>query len=294
MRQQKVHTLDQSPLYKLRTRKKLADLLQITLLQLHQIVDFETVYREREIETKKSNGKIKVRLTQEPRGSLRTVHERMKRLLSRIEPPGFLFCPVKRRSYVDNAAAHAGASEIRTVDVKDYFTSTLRRRVFWFFNTVMQCEADVAAILAHLLTVNGHVATGSPVSPILCFYSFYDMWHEIAGLASANGCKVTVYMDDLTVSGAVVPEWLMWEIRQRIHCRGLRYHKERRFTGGFGEVTGVVLRDGKTILPNRQRKRAHEIAVQIRDVPDGKEREGLQRRLSGLRAQRRQVEKTER
>lgn len=294
MRQQKLYSLDQSPFYKLRTRKKLAGLFGRTTAEidkiLDQIVDVTPIYRERTIETKKPNGKIKVRLTQEPRGSLRAIHERAKRLLSQITPPGFLFCPVKRRSYVGNAAVHAGSAEIRTVDVKDYFTSTLSRHVFWFFNTVMQCEPDVAAIIAQILTVNGHVPTGSPVSPILCFYAFYDMWHEIAEIASAQGCKITVYMDDLTVSGPVVPEWLMWDIRKKIHSRNLSYHKERRFTGGFGEVTGVVLRNGRTVLPNRQRQRAHEIATQIRDLPDGKDRQQLQRRLTGLRAQRRQVE----
>jgi retron-type reverse transcriptase len=290
MKPSKTHPLDQSPFYRIRTRKKLADFFKITPAELNQIFDTGTVYREREIETKRANGKIKIRLTQEPRGSLRAIHERSKRLLSRIEPPGFLFCPVKRRSYVGNAAAHAGVAEIRTLDVKDYFTSTPRRRVFWFFHTIMQCEPDVAAVIAHLLTVNGHVPTGSPVSPILCFYAFFDMWHEIADLAAAHGCKITVYMDDLTVSGRSVPEWLMWEIRQKICRRGLHYHKERRFTGGFGEVTGVVLRDGRTVLPNRQRKRAFELSKQIDTLPEGDERQTLQRKLAGLHAQRRQVE----
>ncbi len=290
MKQQKLHPLDQSHFYKLRTRKKLAALFSLTIAELNQIVDAETVYRERQIKTVSSNGKVKDRSIQEPRGSLRKIHERAKLLLSRIAPPDFLFCPVKRRSYVGNAAVHAGAAEIRTVDVKDYFTSTHRRRVYWFFNSIMQCEPDVAAILAHLLTVSGHVPTGSPVSPILCFYAFYDMWHEIAELAHAQGCKITVYMDDLTVSGSAVPEWLMWEIRKKIHGSGLRYHKERRFTRGFAEVTGVVLRDGRTVLPNRQHKRAYETATQIRALPEGEERQGLQRKLTGLRAQRRQVE----
>jgi hypothetical protein len=286
----KQHKLDQSALYKLRSRKKLAHLLSLTPAALKQIIDTPATYREDAIEVKRPNGKIKIRQIQEPRGLLRAIHERAKHLLSRIEPPGFLFCPVKRRSYVGNAAQHASAAEIRTVDVKDYFTSTLRRRVFWFFNTIMQCERDVAAILAHLLTVNGHVPTGSPVSPILCFYAFYDMWTEIAEIAIKQGCKITVYMDDLTISGPVVPEWLMWDIRQEIHSHGLKYHKERRFTGGFGEVTGVVLRDGKTVLPNRQRKKAYEVGGQIRTLPDGDEKQALQRQLSGLRAQRRQVE----
>jgi hypothetical protein len=285
-----LHKLNQSALYKLRSRRKLADLFALTPATLKEIAETPLSYREAAIEVKRPGGRIKVRQIQEPRGQLRAIHERAKILLSRIEPPGFLFCPVRRRSYVGNAAQHATAAEVRTVDVKDYFTSTLQRRVFWFFNAVMQCERDVAAILAQLLTVNGHVPTGSPVSPILCFYAFYDMWMDIATTASGAGCKITVYMDDLTISGPVVPEWLMWEIRQKIYGHGLRYHKERRFTGGFAEVTGVVLRDGQTVLPNRQRKRAFDLGHQIRGLPDGEEKQILERQLTGLRAQRRQVE----
>jgi hypothetical protein len=286
----KRHALNQSPLYRLRSRKKLAELLGLTRKQLEKIAATQVVYRERQIETKKANGKIKVRLTQEPRGELRAIHERIKRLLSRIEPPGFLFCPVKQRSYVNNAAVHSGAREVRTVDVKDYFTSTPRRRAYWFFHSVMDCETDVAAVLARLLTVKGHLPTGSPVSPILAFYAFFDMWHAMATLAEECGCKITVYMDDLTISGNVVPEWLMWQIRRRIFGSGLRYHKERRFTGQHAEVTGVVLRDGKTILPNRQRKRAHDLRGELKGLAQGVARQAVLRRLRGLQAQQRQVE----
>lgn len=265
-------------------------MFNLTPAALQQLAAGTPPYCERQITTTRSNGKTKQRTVQEPRRELRTFHERAKRLLSKIEPPNFLFCPVKQRSYVGNAAAHIGAAEVRTVDIKDYFTATPSRRVYWFFNDVMRCSPDVAAILAHLLTVSGHIATGSPVSPILSFYSFYDMWRDIGALAAEHSCKITVYIDDLTVSGAIVPEHLMWKIRRRIHRSGLRYHKERRFTGRFAEVTGVVIRDGKTVLPNRQHLRAHKLRVEIKLLPESEERETLQRTLVGLHAQKRQVE----
>ena len=290
MKALKRHPLDQSAFYKLRSRKKLAEAFGLTEPQLQHLLRTSLVYREREIETKKPNGTIKRRLTQEPRGRLRDIHERAMKWLSHIDPPDFLFCPVKRRSYVNNASVHIGAAEIRTIDIKDYFNSTPRRRVFWFFKAIMQCERDVASILADMLTVSGHAATGSPVSPILCFFAYYDMWHEIAQLGAANGCKVTVYQDDLTISGSIVPEWLIWEVRKIIDRFGLIYHKERRFTGGIGQITGVVVRDGRTVVPNRQRKRAYEIVVALRDMPEGDDKTAAKRTLGGLRAQRRQVE----
>jgi hypothetical protein len=154
----------------------------------------------------------------------------------------------------------------------------------------MKCSPDVAAMLASLLTVDGHLATGSSVSPILSFYAFYDMWQAIAQLSRDRGFTITVYMDDITLSGVAVPEHFMWEIRKRIHSTGLRYHKQRRFVGGIAEVTGVVLRDGKTLLPNRQHKKAHEIRDRLRSTSDFEEKTKLERQLAGLLSQRNQVE----
>ncbi len=73
--------------------------------------------------------------------------------------------------------------------------------MYWFFHKVMRCSPDVAAILANLLTVDGMLATGSTVSPILSFFAFYDMWFAIGRIAKDAGCVLTVYMDDVTLSG---------------------------------------------------------------------------------------------
>ena len=208
----------------------------------------------------------------------------------RIEPPDFLFCPVKGRSYVTNAALHAGAREIRTLDVAKYFPSTPRYRVYWFFHTVMQCSPDVAAILAKLLTADGHLATGSTVSPILSFYAFHDMWHTIARIAREAGCKISVYMDDVTLSGDRVAEHVMWAIRQQVHSRQLVYHKERHFRGGVGEVTGVVVRDSAIRLPNRQRKKLYDLKTALMVEEDATTAATLTRSISGLSSQQKQVE----
>jgi retron-type reverse transcriptase len=214
----------------------------------------------------------------------------VRKALARIQPPDFLFCPVKRRSYVSNAAQHVGAKEIRTLDVQSYFATTPRHRVYWFFHTIMRCSADVASIFAQLLTVDGHLATGSTVSPFLAFFAFYDMWLEIAKIAMQAGCTLTVYMDDITISGDYVPDRVIWEIKKEIHKRGLRYHKEHRYAGGIGEVTGTVVRNGRLQVPNRQRKKAYETRVALDAATDSAEVEKLTNSLRGLNLQRQQIE----
>lgn len=285
----KNYPINQSPLYKLHSRGKLAEIFGLTRAGLDALLAAEKPYTCRELKLTK-NGKTKTRMIQEPRGDLRPVHTIVRKLLSRIDPPGFLYCPVKRRSYVGNAAQHLAGREVRTLDVKNYFPSTLRHRVYGFFESVMRCSSDVAAILAQLLTADGHLATGSTVSPILSFFAFYNMWMEIAQIASASECVLTVYIDDITISGACVPDGVMWKIKQQLYSRGLRYHKERRYTGRHKEVTGVLIIDGELRVPNRQRLKAHNARRKKEASPDSEEKLRLISMLNGLNEQKKQVE----
>jgi Reverse transcriptase (RNA-dependent DNA polymerase) len=285
----KSYPIDQSPFYALQSRTKLASIFGLDRSGLDTLLAMESPFSKREI-TLTRNGKTKIRVIQEPRGDLRLIHTKVRQLLSRIEPPGFLFCPVKRRSYVGNAAQHIHAREVCTLDVKNYFPSTPSHRVFGFFHKVMRCSQDVAAILTQLLTVDKHLATGSTVSPILSFFAFYNMWLEIAKISASAGCIITVYIDDITVSGNCVPDSTLWAIKQQLHSRGLRYHKERRYTGRHKEVTGVLIIEGQIRVPNRQKLKAYKAREMLKTLPDCEEKVRLASVLKGLNEQRKQVE----
>src|SRR3546814_4728940 len=94
------------------------------------------------------------------------------------------------------------SSDLRVVhclDIKKFFPNTPRVRVIAFFQSIMGCRADVAGILGDLCTFEGHLPTGSPLSPILAYYSYHDMWAEIAAFCTAKGYTLTVYVDDVTI-----------------------------------------------------------------------------------------------
>jgi hypothetical protein len=285
----KRHPLNQSPLYAIQSRAKLAGLFGHTRKTLDTVLANACLFSTRMKEITR-NGKTKVRVIQEPQGALRPIHVVVRKALSRIEPPEFLFCPVKQRSYVSNAALHVGAKEIRKLDIHAYFPSTPSRRVFWFFHKIMACSADVAAVLTKLLTVDGHLATGSTVSPILSFFAFYDMWLAIAQIAKDASCRLSVYMDDISISGDQVKDKVIWEIKKQIHRRELIAHKERRYSCGVGEVTGVLIKDGRLIVPNRQRKKNYEVRMALAATGDPVEAARLSSVLRGLNQQRAQIE----
>jgi retron-type reverse transcriptase len=208
-----------------------------------------------------------------------------------IEPPTFLTCPVKGRSYVTNARHHVGAREIVTLDVSSYFPSTTWRRIYWYFNKRLDMPTDTAWTLASLATLDDRLPTGSPLSPIMAFLAHEDMWLAVAKLAQSAGCILTVYMDDVTISGDRVPESIVWAIKREVHKTGLRLNnrKERRFSKGQGLVTGVfVTKDGLRI-PKRSHLKLFKARKAERNPGDAAVKAKLRNSIRGMEAQHRQV-----
>lgn len=178
------------------------------------------------------------------------------------------------------------------LDVQDYFPSCTENNVAHFFHKELKCARDVAAILTDLTTSGGSLPQGSPCSPILAYFSNILMWSEIAIIVEQAGCLLSVYVDDITISGKHVPGALIWEIKRIVRKHGLKLKakKERSLTGSVAEVTGVVLRGDRTVVPNRSLKKLAELKLQRRQAVGLEDRIVLDRRIAGRRAQRKQVE----
>ncbi len=279
------HPLDQSQLYKLRNRSKLAAMLGVSTVELRALSAGATLYSEFDIPKKSGGG---VRHVENPCRALKRVQAKLARLLARISPPEFLFCPVKKRCYVTNAAAHRGNRVVQCLDIRKFFPSTPQRRVFWFFHHVLQCERDIAGLLANLACYQGHLPTGSPLSPIMAYFAYYDLWGRIADFCKQRGYTFTVYIDDVTISGRRVPKADIWEVRKMIHGMGLRYHKEKTFVDRPAEVTGVVLKGGKLVAPFRQHRKMHEAQGLLAEATED-DRHALLGRVAGIRGQIQQI-----
>ncbi|WP_234366826.1 RNA-dependent RNA polymerase family protein [Francisella tularensis] len=127
----------------------------------------------------------KVRSFEPPVGLNKKIHTRIFQLLTRIDDiPEYLHSGVKGRSYVTNAKQHQLSQYFLKMDIKDFYPSTGKDKVFLFFYEYLQCSPDVANMLALLLTnknlTNGrHLVQGSCVSQILSFYCNKEMFDEV-------------------------------------------------------------------------------------------------------------------
>ena len=216
------HDRNQSILYKVTSPQMLADRLLISREELDALLADADPYK-RWIDKKSG------RAIQEPRPRLAKVHRRIAMLLARIDTPPYLHSAKKGRSYISNAAAHSVEDGCVKIDVRRFYPSARAQAVYHFFRDRMACEGDVAGMLAKLLTVDGHLPTGSSASPIVSYFAYEDLFHELSVLAEACGCKMTVYVDDIVFTGAGATRRLLFEARKAIGKRHLHGHKTKLF-----------------------------------------------------------------
>lgn len=283
MQSSKKFPLNQSRLYKITSPAKLATVLGVTTKEIAALIERPDAYHEFDI-AKKGGGK---RHVENPVAPLKAVQAKIAKLLAAIDPPDFLFCPVKGRCYVSNAASHKGSRVVHCLDIKKFFPSTPSRRVFWFFETVMKCRRDVAALLTSLSTHQQRLPTGSPLSPIMAYFAYYDLWAKLEEFCRDRNYKLTVYIDDVTVSGEKVPRSDIWLMKRMIHGYGLRYHKEKTFIDRPAEVTGVIVNGEQLSVPHRQHLKRHLARKEFQSGAG--DAQVLQGRLAGLEGQIRQV-----
>ncbi|TWB50058.1 reverse transcriptase (RNA-dependent DNA polymerase) [Rhizobium sp. ERR 922] len=301
--QRHFYKLQDSALYNVTTKKRLAEVLLCSPDDLKNVLATKVRYKNR---WKPKDSDTAPWLTQPPPPeeaanyrpidipipSLKRLQARIAYLLSRIEPPSFLFSPVKGLSYVDNARRHVGSRAFWLLDVADYFPSCRADRVAWFFRTEMKCAPDVAAILVALTTDKERLPQGSPCSPILAYFCNMVMWNDIATTVENAGCVLSVYADDITISGANVPGQLIWQVKKTIHKNGFRLKREKELSllDRPADITGVIVRNGQLKLPNRQLKKLVELVEKHKSETKKKELAKLFNQIQGRLAQRKQVE----
>ncbi|MGE3622346.1 MAG: reverse transcriptase family protein [Bdellovibrionales bacterium] len=278
------YNLSSSPFYKMTNVKRLAKLLGVTSETLENIANSKNNYEEWD-DVKQG----KVRHIEAPRPKLKSIQKKISKLLTKIEPPAYLFCPAKGRTYFENAEIHVGSMVIRKLDIKAFFQSTAPAAVIRFYSQTMKCAPHIAALLTKLTIFNNHLPTGSPLSPIMSYFAYRDMWDEIEQVVLTNGKKISLWMDDLIISGQSVPEKLMWSIKKIIHNTGLRYHtgkKSRSYFSGTGEVTGLIVTPKGIVAPHRTHIK---IWKEAKILAEQKSNETP--RLKGLRVQINEIKK---
>lgn len=259
------YKIDQSPLYKLSNKRKLATILQMEYSTLLHAKDFIN-YNVSEIE-KGSGG---FRTIYNPCRELKQVQRRIKNLLSRISIPSWVFSGRKGVCHVDNGKYHEHSIYFIQSDLHAFYDSCSRERVYRLFKDRFKCSSDVSALLSDLTTLTLEdgstvIPTGSPCAQLVAFFAYQDMFNELHNLARNNGCEFSLYVDDLTFSSkapfsnpVVFEKKVLRIVKGYGHSLSLS-KTAYRGAGGVKIVTGVAItKDGISTIPNKLRHKIVE------------------------------------
>ena len=259
------YAIDSSPLYGMASHSRLAEILRWagTTGQLREFCRRQSNF-SRYIDRSKPG---KERLIEAPEKRAKEFQTRVLQLLRRIKLPDYLHSARPGRSYLSNSATHCEADGCTiTMDIHSFYQSATRERVIHFFEAHLKQPRDVADTLSSLLCCDGHLATGSPASPLVSFWAYCKVFDAIDERVRSRGGVFTLYIDDMSITGKGFGHTDIRWISRLLRRAGLtvKETKTRVFHADASKlVTGRACRNGGSRAPNKQHRKMRSAQTQL-------------------------------
>ena len=250
----KTYSIEKSPLYELKSRKKLLEIFYIRNYKiLENLAINKANYKVYSIDNKNKPTKRKI---EEPKDLLKAFHRRFNALLQRINVPDFVKAGRKGSCYVDNGKAHINGKYFFCSDVEKFFPSSRKQKVFQFLFYDLKMGNDIASLLTNILTFDNHLPTGAPSSQLLTYWAYKKTFNDIYEKALSMDICMTLFVDDLTFSSSKpIPADFKRYVISRLKSEGLSVNKKKTKTysiGQYKKTTGTVISpDNKILVPNK-------------------------------------------
>lgn len=258
------YEITESPLYKLTSIHKLSSLLGIKVDDI-SVLCLKPSYSCFYENNKNLKSGKQPRHIQEPFEITLRLHYRLAKLLDSIKRPEFLHSATKKRSNVTNATAHLNSDgAVVLMDIRKFYENTTYGQIKKFFFNDLKCSHDIARLLTTLCSFEGHLSTGSCLSPLLSYFAHRDLFKSIESLCISKNVSMTLYVDDLTLSGLHATRTLLYQIKTLIKKENLSTHPKKDAVVPVGKstiITGVIRQLSKLHLRNRH----HEAIVLLQD-----------------------------
>ena len=161
------------------------------------------------------------------------------------------------KSIITHASQHVGRNTVYTLDIKDFFPSITRARIFGMLRAApFKASTAAARYLANLTCYKGALPQGAPTSPILSNLICRRLDSRLFKWARTHGYVYSRYADDLTFSTNrdAVPPAHLTHIDEIITSEGFEVNEEKRRQMPRTKrqmVTGLVVNE-KLNLPREK------------------------------------------
>jgi len=199
---------------------------------------------------KDSEGNIKTRPINAPIKPLKKIQSKiLKNVLYRIELPKNFFGGLKGKDAVLNSKFHQGNKFFLLTDFKSFYPSISSKRV----EQALRNEGfypDVARLITRLCTSQGRIPQGCPTSS---FLSALVLKHTISDFIKDyenESFKVTVYVDDITISSSIDFKNKVPEILNKLREKDLKINFEKTYYKTKSpNITGVIVKNNSIVPP---------------------------------------------
>lgn len=204
--------------------------------------------------SKKSGGQRKISMPDEVLKEIQTLIK--EKILSNIKISDSANGFTNNKSIITNAKVHLNQEKILNIDLKDFFPSIHKNRIFYIFKSICAYNNKVSYCLTQLVTYKNSLPQGAPTSPILSNIVTYMMDIRLECLAKKFGVTYTRYADDITFSGKkdVINKRLLLYINNIVKECGFEINENKtRFAGKARrqEVTGLIVNNDTINVPKR-------------------------------------------
>jgi len=172
-------------------------------------------------------------------------------VLYKIKLPEYFFGGIKKKDATLNSRFHQGNKYFFLTDLKDFYPSVhfasvekaLRREGFY---------PDVAKLITRISTKGGAIPQGCPTSSFLAALVVYHSCGDLFEKYKMEGLKVSLYVDDITISSPTDFKNRTNGILGELRSRGLKINfKKTRYCTFNPKVTGNhVKNNGIAPLPH--------------------------------------------
>ena len=117
----------------------------------------------------------------------------------------YLHSAVKQRSYNTNAQVHVGNKYVFAIDLKDFYPSVTKYKLYLFFKNEFNVSSDIAMIYAVLSSCKSDEGTyklgqGLSQSSTLAFLVNYRLFNYLYYYSKENNIEMSIYVDDVIFS----------------------------------------------------------------------------------------------
>ena len=182
----------------------------------------------------------------EPLPSLKQIQNwLLQNILNRCQPSRYAKAFFPGRSIKENARFHCQQSHVLALDLEDFFNSIDAAKVYQFYKK-LGYRKSVAILLTRLCTLNNALPQGAPTSPALSNLVSIRLDKRLAGYAVKNQLRYTRYADDLTFSGNLNANKIIYFVKEVLKEEKLKLNNHKiKLMPSYKrqEVTGIVVNE---------------------------------------------------